>query len=1626
MSILIVILSINFISSAHYITGIVGNASDGTNANDYVITVWNTETGLSVNTTDIIGVNGYSGTSNFYLVDCDLVGCGLGTNISARVFDNGSNYASNLTTVLVSDGGFDVTPYSQLYSTNSPASANITSPSNNSAFNVSDTFFINATLSCTGVAGTSCGYVNAYLKYNGTNVNVTENAIPMFITKRKLNLTNLADAFIEETSPGTNYGSFQSLYAGIDSGGEARSWLKFNINSLPFWALVRNATLNLYKYLDGELDQNYTLYNTTNASWSESTITWNNRPTPTTECSNVNITGSGTMWISWNVTDLVDDLVTANNNLSIELRQNTSLGATAMFFRSKESTSNNHPYLETEFESPNPIETTTEMLVGDTLELSWLVNATQKGFYSFYIFVNSSSNVTGGNSSTIYVTLGDIVYPKINIKYPTNTTYSSNISILNYTIDETYPSKCWYSRNNGITNSSLVNAGTNFTGVVGIEGSNNWTVFCNDTSSNENSSIIYFKIDTIAPYFSTIPANASLFYKNQTLGVYFVANDSNSFGYFSINDTRFSINQTGYLTNATPLAVGNYEINVTINDSVGIINWTRYKVQINKSQESCFVYFNATSPVTHPAFFIAYTNCTSAYTLTQNGTSIANGTSINRGATAYNISVQRTDTANYTNTVHAQQFIISKSPEQFKVLFNATSPITFPSVFLVYANATSPFTLYRNGTATTNNSVQRNGAGYYNFTAQRTDTANYTYYFNSSFFTVSKSSENCRVLFNATSPITFPATFLAWANCTTPFTLMRNGSTISNNSVVNSGASAYNISFLRTDTQNYSIIYNESQFIVNKGIFAGTLTSTKGWSYTYDSSPTIISYIESNVGDGDVYYNVWRNDSNKSTGETVNLPAGAYAYKLNSTGGVNWSSNSSINSQTLMISRASAQTGLSFNLNSPQTYNSIIIPLCSVITGTGSSILQINDTIITSGLGLDLSASYYNFNCSLTQSENYSYAENISYFTINKNTENCQVLFNETSPLDHPKTFLVWANCSTPFTLMRNGTIVTNNSEQKLGVSAYNFSLIRTDSLNYTFYYNETEFSVIDVSSPEILIVAPTDYQSFDYKDNILFNVTERDIGIGLDMCWYSNDSGVTNYTYTCGDNFSISERADGTYNLTVWANDSLGNLGRDDVFYVVSLVAPAVTINFPTINSYLNYSENINFNVTSIDSNGLSNCSLWINSTGWHLNQTNSTPITSGVMYQFLQNISDNFYMFNFQCFDTTSISSFGGANFTFTIDTILPVLDIVDLITSVGSQTFNFNTSVNDTNLDTCKYTIFNSSGMVDGGNENVSFSCNTLTSATATSFGEFTLRVYSIDKSTNEDFDQENFTLTESSGTPPGGGGGGEQPGEEVEKIPVIGIVKTNSSTYSALDMEILYAKINSQCSVIKENRELAIYDYSGDCSLTVQDLKDISTTLAREGISIKNEDLIPLFKQYNSKQLFQGYETKQIIEKWKLFTSVLGIPNPIFINPPSWRGVVVLTSEETPKNISKTFIVNKNLAECNVLRDSGNNNLTCKIITPTTFKVTYTLMDVHFFDKILDGEVSVTTNATSQNIEVKPVPVSLKVYNINYNVFGLPFWLVGLFGLFILGCIFIISMGPKRIKFLRKIWKKRGKA
>jgi parallel beta-helix repeat protein len=120
-----------------------------------------------------------------------------------------------------------------------------------------------------------------------------------------------------------------------------------------------------------------------------------------------------------------------------------------------------------------------------------------------------------------------------------------------------------------------------FSGYTNITGSNLGTY-----NLQPFTSIIYggtgtvTETDTTPPTFTTIPNNASIIYGDNLTGINFVATDETGFGTYRVNDTRFIINSTGYLTLNQLLLVGDYLLNITINDTTGNINSTIYKVSV--------------------------------------------------------------------------------------------------------------------------------------------------------------------------------------------------------------------------------------------------------------------------------------------------------------------------------------------------------------------------------------------------------------------------------------------------------------------------------------------------------------------------------------------------------------------------------------------------------------------------------------------------------------------------------------------------------------------------------------------------------------------------------------------------------------------------------------------------------------------------------------------------------------------------------------------------------------------------------------------------------------------------------------------------------------------------------------
>ena len=86
------------------------------------------------------------------------------------------------------------------------------------------------------------------------------------------------DAYVYDADPGTNFGNFDNLKVGSRAAGTYRTYLQFNLASLPDNAVILSARLGLYYYYSVLTHSSNIGAYLVQGAWDESIITWNNQP----------------------------------------------------------------------------------------------------------------------------------------------------------------------------------------------------------------------------------------------------------------------------------------------------------------------------------------------------------------------------------------------------------------------------------------------------------------------------------------------------------------------------------------------------------------------------------------------------------------------------------------------------------------------------------------------------------------------------------------------------------------------------------------------------------------------------------------------------------------------------------------------------------------------------------------------------------------------------------------------------------------------------------------------------------------------------------------------------------------------------------------------------------------------------------------------------------------------------------------------------------------------------------------------------------------------------------------------------------------------------------------------------
>ncbi len=187
-------------------------------------------------------------------------------------------------------------------------------------------------------------------------------------------------------------------------------------------------------------------------------------------------------------------------------------------------------------------------------------------------------------------------------------------------------------------------------------------------------------------------------------------------------------------------------------------------------------------------------------------------------------------------------------------------------------------------------------------------------------YVVQKETGSCAVNFNESSGIIYPGTFLVWNNCTSGAVLYRNGTQIINNSVQSLSAGTWNFTVTRNDTANYTNIYDEQEFLVNKFTASLSLNAIPSWTETYPTQTNITG----SQCPTQITCNLYREgiEINSENSQNVTLGFGVYNYTYNTTGNENYTAYT--NTTNLTISQNTGACQVLFNessgINYPATF----------------------------------------------------------------------------------------------------------------------------------------------------------------------------------------------------------------------------------------------------------------------------------------------------------------------------------------------------------------------------------------------------------------------------------------------------------------------------------------------------------------------------------------------------------------------------------------------------------------------------------------------------------------------------------------------------------------------------------
>jgi len=934
------------------------------------------------------------------------------------------------------------------------------------------------------------------------------------------------------------------------------------------------------------------------------------------------------------------------------------------------------------------------MINGSSKNFSASNSTMSQGSNSIIFYCNESSSGIWKSSTSVDISV-DTINPKISIISPTNNTNSTKTNLnVNYTRSDTNLGSCWYSNDTYISNTTLTNC-VNITTVTWTQGQHNVTIYVNDTFGNVNSSQVSFIIDSINPQISIKTPTNNTNSSNTNLNINYTRSDTNLGSCWWTNNsgvTNYSLSTCENITTVT-WNEGISTVKIYANDTFGNVNSSQVTFTIDTTPPSMNIVYplNQTYNINVSKLNYTYTETNPSKCWYSNSSGIWNSSINNLGTNWTNVITKEgsntlilycNDSAGNTNSANVTFFKDTIYP---LISYGIGTNVNFANISknFVYINTTWTEVNLANITFTLKNSTWSNSTTYTSSTylINFTDIADgkYWYYVNITDLTNNKNSTS---IYNITLD-----TILPLINIITPI----NGTSSSNVNL--------NVNYTASDVHLSSCKWSKSNGALNFSISCGTNITGQTWSQ------------------GQTTVTIWANDTygNENNSQVVfTITTDTTHPNIQITNPTNNTNSSNTN---LNVNYTVSDIHLSNCWYSNDTYSS------NTSLGSGGVCTNITTVTWTEGnhnIIIWANDTFGNVNSSKVTFTIDSINPNIQITTPINGTNSTNVNLNVNfTRSDAHLSSCKWTNNSgvTNYSITNCNNLTTITWNQGLNnIKIYaNDSAGNEDSSNVSFF--------IDSIAPSIIIFHPN-WESFT-TTNIPFNFSITDSGVGLSTCWWKNDTGV-NMTIDCNTNFTFTQIA-GTHNVYLWANDTLGNTRLvSEPYSITSPGLPSINLIYPI--TWLNNGTNVDFNFTAQETtNGILNCSLYGNWTGWALNQSNTTLMGTGLnYYNFKNNLSDGFYKWNAFCFEGTGVNSdWAFLNQTFGIDTINPKLTLTKPTnTTYTTNQLTLNYSATDLNRNICWYNINNGA--------NISTSCNNI-SFTAGQ-GSSILRLFVNDSANN----------------------------------------------------------------------------------------------------------------------------------------------------------------------------------------------------------------------------------------------------------------------------------------------------